>query len=490
MVHPYLSGMVLRRVNIPVAFIFMMACIAGCVSVGPDYGLPVPDLPCGWRGAGGPAIIPGEKMVRQWWRVFNDPVLTGLIEEAALANLDLKIAVERVNEARKRLGYTVGEQLPKMDANGSITRKRGSDNSTGLSGTETFIRPGVEASWELDLFGRIGRSVEAATADFQAVKEDRTDVMITLFAEVARVYLGLRTFQARLAAARGDMDSRKQILSLTRSRLKHGMATELEVAQAQRELALSEAEMPLLRIEIVRAVNTLGILLNCSKGGLDWLKEARPIPLPPCKAMVGVPVNLLRQRPDIRRAERRLAARTARIGVATADLYPAFFLSGALGLESMDAGDLVAGSSRFFSLGPSVRWHLFDRRRIRERIGIEESLTRQAMLEYEKRVLNALNEVENSLTAYVELRIRLEALDRSVQASQKSLELAVELYKQGLKGFENVLDAQQAVFIIENRLAIARGKSAVNFVGLYKALGGGWAPGADVFKLDHGEKKR
>ncbi|MCP4646448.1 MAG: TolC family protein, partial [bacterium] len=209
-----------------------------------------------------------------------------------------------------------------------------------------------------------------------------------------------------------------------RARLKHGLATELEVAQAERILAGSEAEVPPLRIEISRMVNTLAFLLARPPGALyDELKEFKPVPLPPSKITVGVPANLLRQRPDIRRVERQLAAQTARVGVATADLYPSLSLTGSLGLESIDASELMESGSRLFSFGPSIRWRLFDRKRIRNQIGIEDSLTKQAVFQYEKTVLNALNEVENALTAYVEQRIRADALNRSVIASQRSLTL-------------------------------------------------------------------
>jgi len=290
--------------------------------------------------------------------------------------------------------------------------------------------------------------------------------------------MNIRTYQARLAAAEGNIKSQKQVLELTRARLKHGLATDLDAAQAERVLASSEAEVPPLRIELARSVNTMAVLLGRRPGALyDELSAPEDIPVPPAKVTVGVPADLLRQRPDIRRAERRLAAQTARIGVAAADLYPSFSLTGSFGLESIDTSDLFDAGSRVFTLGPGLRWNIFDGGRIRGQIKVQEALTEQALLAYEQSILNALNEVENALVAYLEQRIRFEALQRSVSASRRAVELATSLYKEGLVDFQNVLDAQRSLFDFENREAAARGGCAGNFVRLYKALGGGWDPG-------------
>jgi NodT family efflux transporter outer membrane factor (OMF) lipoprotein len=434
-------------------------------------------MPPTWHATPDPAVVPGKVMIRRWWTVFEDLMLTQLIEEAAQSNLDLKAAVARVDEARARLGVVTGERVPRVDAQGSAIRQRSSENALSNFGTRTFYSPGIAASWEIDLFGRIRRSVESAAADFQASEEDCTDVLITLYAEVARTYMDIRAYQARLDAAEGNIKSQKQVLELTRARFKYGLTTDLDVAQAQRVLASSEAEVPPLRIELARAVNTMAVLLGRPPGALyDELSVVKPIPLPPAKATVGVPVDLLRQRPDIRRAERQLAAQTTRIGVATADLYPSFSLTGSFGYESVNTSDLFDAGSRVFTFGPSLRWNIFDGGRIRNQIKVQDALTQQALLSYEQTVLNALNEVENALVAYLEQRIRLGALQRSVDASKRSVKLSTNLYKQGLVDFQNVLDAQRDLFNFENQLAAARGNSAANFIQLYKALGGGWNP--------------
>lgn len=458
-------------------FLFLIILLAGCAAVGPDYAPPKTDMPSSWHTPLDPAIQARESLVLEWWKLYDDPLLTRLITEAAQGNLDIKEAVARVDEARARLGMALGEEVPSLDADASITRYRTSTNNYGLGKTETQYAPGVSASWEIDLFGRIRRSVEAAGADFQATREDRTDVMISLYANVALTYLDIRTYQARLAAADANIESQKQVLELTRSKFKYGLATGLEVAQAERVLASSEASVPPLRIELSKNINTMAILLGRQPGALyDELSTPRDIPLPPEKATLGMPADLLRQRPDIRRAERQLAAQTARIGVAKADLYPSLSLTGSFGYESVNTNDLFEPASNVFAFGPSLRWNIFSANRIRNQVKAQDAVTRQYLFRYESTVLNALNEVENALRSYIEDRVRLAAMNRAVDAARRSVDLSTRLYKQGLVNFQDVLDAQRDQFSLENDLASARGSSAANFVNLYAAIGGGWDP--------------
>lgn len=463
----FLSLMLLAAI-----FLVLVSC-----SVGPDYVRPTPEMPPAWNASADPAVMPGEAVIQRWWILFDDPQLTELIAAAALSNLDLQEAVARVDEARARLGVASGQLLPQIDAEGSLNHERLSDNGLMPFGTNTHYSPGVTASWEIDLFGRIRRSVEAATADYQASEEDRVDVLIALYAEVARTYIDIRAYQARLASTESNIDTQRQVLEFTRERFRHGLSPDLNVAQAERVLATSESEVPPLRMELSRSINTMAVLLGRAPGALYGdLSVPKPIPIPPEKATVGVPVDLLRRRPDIRRAERRLAAATARIGIATADLYPSLTLKGSLGLESIDAADLFDAGSRVFTLGPALRWKIFDGNRIRNQIKVQDAITRQNLLHYEHSILTALNEVENALVAYLEERIRLDALTRSVDSAGRAMKLAIDLYRQGLVDFQNVLDSMRDLFILQNRLAAARGNSAANFVLLYKSLGGGWDP--------------
>jgi multidrug efflux system outer membrane protein len=455
--------------------IVVSVVLAGCATVGPNYQPPIMDMPAAWQMTDDPALLPRAELVKRWWSLFNDPLLDRLIQTAAKNNRDLLAAIARMEEARANLGSTRGEFFPQVDANGSALWQETSDNGLGQGIDETLYAAGANAGWEIDLFGRIRRSVEAASADYQASAEDRTDVLISLYANVALTYLDIRTFQARLAAAKANIDSQRSVLALTQSRFRNGLATDLDVAQAERVLASTEAEVPPLNIGFSQSVNALAVLLGQPPGSLPAeLAMPREIPLPPEKVTVGVPANLLRQRPDVRRAERQLAAQTARIGVLKADLYPSFSLTGALGFESIDAGDLFNADSRVASFGPSLRWQIFSGGRIRQQVKAQDARTRQALFGYEQSVLNALREVENALVAYIEDRTRLSALQRSVVAARRSVKLSTDLYKQGLVDFQLVLDAQRDQFSFENQFAAARGNSAANFVRLYAALGGGW----------------
>ncbi len=463
---------------------------AGCASVGPDYKQPEMDMPAQWHTVLDPALLPDKTLMVQWWTLFEDPILNSLIDAASQNNLDLLTAIARVEETRSHVGMVTGEHYPDVDVTGSVSRNRGSENSLGQGYKETLYSSGIGAGWEIDLFGRIRRNIEAAKAEYQASEEDRIDVMITVYAEVSRTYLDIRIAQARLAASLANIESQKETLRLIRSRLKHGLSTELDVARAERVLANAEAEIPPLRMILSQSINNLAVLLGRQPGSLySELMTPGPIPLPPKNATVGVPADLLRHRPDIRRAERLLAAQTARIGVATAELYPSFTLTGSFGYESIDAGDLFDPASRVFSFGPSLRWNIFSGGRIRNQIKAQDAITRQALLAYEHAVLNALREVENILKAYVEDKIRLAALERSVEAARKSVKLATDLYTQGLSDFQPVLDAQRSQFTIENQLAVASGETAANFVRLYSALGGGWNPENPSPKAPGAERK-
>lgn len=457
-----------------------LVMLGGCATVGPDYSPPKTEMPGEWVQPADPALKPNRLEVQAWWEIFHDPFLERLIADASRGNLDLRAAVSRVREARAQLAVASGARYPEALAQGQALRSRESKNlGNPLASTENIYSAGLDASWEIDVFGRISRSIEAAAADYQASEEDRLDVLISLYAEVARTYLAVRTFQARLEAVQGNIASQREILRLTQSRFKHGLSTYLDVSQAESVLASSEAEVPPLEVQLTRAINAIGILLGERPGTLGReLRTVKPIPLPPPEVAVGVPADLLRRRPDIRRAERQLAAQTARVGVATADLYPTFSLAGTLGLASISTGSFFSSDSGFFSLGPLFNWNVFDGNRIRNRIKVQDARTEQALLFYESTVLDALGEVENAMTAYLQERMRLAALERSAEASRESLRLATRLYKDGLADFQRVLDAQRAVFDLDNQVAASKGEMAGNLVQLYRALGGGWDPDA------------
>ncbi len=446
--------------------------MAGCKTVGPDYERPGTEtqLPTGFNAPDDPALQPGTQNLENWWEVFQDPQLTSLVERAAKQNLDVRIAIARVNESRARVDIANAARSPQVGLGGQA----GAAALSGAAGGAYNV--GIDAGWELDVWGRIERQVEAATAEFEATVEDQRDVMVTLYAEVARHYLAIRSLQERLQAAQRNIEAQREILKITQARSDAGLSSRLDVAQAERILANSESDVPPLRIQLVRSTNTIGVLLGQFPKALhDELSTDKPIPVPPETVAVGVPANLVRQRPDIRGAERRLAAQTARVGVATADLYPQFSLGGSLGVAGFGGGNLFNAGGRGF-LGPSMRWTLFDGGRIRSQIKVEDYRVEQALLTYESTVLQAHEEVESGMTAFLESRLRAESVRRAAEIAREELRLAMYLYKEGLVQFQNVLDAERALFDLENREADARGEASTNLVRLYKALGGGWDP--------------
>ncbi len=335
----------------------------------------------------------------------------------------------------------------------------------------------VGASWEIDLFGRIRRSVEAADANLEATTEAYRDVLVSVLSEVALGYIDVRSTQERLRLAHANVEGQKETLQLTEDRFEAGLVSALDVAQAQSNLANTESLIPTLSNLLERSLNRMAVLLGEPPGSLhEELATPAPIPDEPEHMTTGLPTDLLRQRPDVRLRERELAAQTARIGVATADLYPSFSLSGVLGLQSANSGNLFSGSSLTWGVGLPIRWDLFNGGRIRSQIEAEEARTEQALLAYEQTVLSALEEVENAMVAYEQESIRRERLREAVDATSRSLELVLTQYRSGIADFQNVLDTQRSLLVRQDDLAVSEGLVVSNLISLYRALGGGWEP--------------
>jgi NodT family efflux transporter outer membrane factor (OMF) lipoprotein len=472
-----------RRTRAPAIALFPILC-AAC-TVGPDYEPPdlTPTVPDAWRAAVVAEMTSDTASLQRWWEAFGDTALTGLIRRAELANRDLAAAVGRVEEARALRGVAKGGLLPDVVLDGSYTRFRLSENGLqgGALGGETLDQwnGGLSLSWEIDLFGRVRRGVEAASAELSASVEDYRDVLVTLYAEVASAYVDIRTFQQRLAFARANAEAQRRSLQLTRDRFRAGLTSGLDVAQAESNLATTEAQIPSLEDGLNRSFNRLSVLLGEPPGDLqDELAAASPIPAPSGEIAALVPADLLRRRPDIRRAERRLAAQTARIGIATADLYPSFSLTGFLGLESLDFENLGDEESVGWSLVPGFRWNLFSGGKIRNRIRAEEARTRQALAAYEQTILLALEDVGNSLVAYGRERDRRARLSQAVQASERSVAIVETQYRSGLTDFQRYLDSQRSLFSQQDALAVSAGQVTKNLIAVNRALGGGWDPDA------------
>ncbi len=467
------------------ALVASLVVVVGC-TVGPDYGRPEVSTPEDWNASISDSQIgltPEPEELEQWWKIFGDPVLDQLITEAGKSNYDLRIAVARVEEARAFVGVVSGELYPQVGASAGASRQRISEANLKLPSGQTVndFEIGVDASWEIDVFGRVRRTIEAAEGEFQATEEDRNDVLISVYAEVARNYIIVRSSQARLKASKHNIDSQREIVDLTKTRFKYGLASDLDVAQAEQVLASSEATVPGIRIRLENAMHALALLLGKEPAALrEMLADPRPIPEVPETVGIGIPADLIRRRPDIRRAERQLAAQTARIGIATAELYPRFNILGALGLASGNTSALFNSGSHTYTLGGGIMWNLFAGGSIRSQIRVEDARTEQALLAYEKTILNALREVEDSLVAVAENTKQRDALIRNAEAAQRSLRLALELYKDGLRDFQSTLDAERALFDAVNRAADADGTTAASLVALYKSLGGGWNPDAPL----------
>jgi NodT family efflux transporter outer membrane factor (OMF) lipoprotein len=334
-----------------------------------------------------------------------------------------------------------------------------------------------DASWEIDVFGSKRRELQEANALLASAVEDRRDVLVSVLAEVARNYIEVRNFQQRIAIANKNVAAQQDAADIARSRFNAGLASELEVKQAEAVLATTQSEIPNLETSLKQCIHRLSVLIAQEPGALiAELSSVAPVPAPPPEVPVGLPSDLLRRRPDVRRAERELAAATANIGVQTAELFPKFSLTGLAGFQGFSAGDWFSGGSKYWSAGPSVTWRIFDLGHVRSQIQTANAQAQQSLAAYEKTVLGSLEEVENGLVAYANEQTRYRALAAAVDANRRALDLANDRYRKGLADFLDVVDAERSLYQSEDELANSQSTVSVNLVTLYKALGGGWEP--------------
>jgi NodT family efflux transporter outer membrane factor (OMF) lipoprotein len=441
--------------------------------VGPNYHPPQVSVPSAWVSA------PGQKTAAanlvQWWTVFDDPNLTSLINRAVVTNLDLKQAESRIRQARAARRIVSAGLWPTIDATGSYSHNQSAGSSRTAPTRYDLWQSGLDAVWELDIFGGTRRAVEAAEADIQAAVEDRRDVLVTLAGEVALNYIELRGYQQEVVIAQNNLEAQQRTAALTRKRFNAGLVGALDVANADALVGNTSSQIPVLQTSANQAIYNLSVLLGCEPGFL--LKELSPvsaIPVTPPAIPAELPSALLRRRPDIRRAEVQIHAATARIGVATADLFPKFNLTGSAGYRSNALDTLVNSGYSFWSLGPSVDWQIFNADSVRANIEVQKALEEQSVLAYQQTVLTALQDVENALTAYSNEQERHKALEDTAIANRKAVELAVQLYSQGQTDFLSVLDSQRSLFASEDSLVQSTRNLSTDLVSLYKALGGGW----------------
>lgn len=490
--------------------------LAGC-TVGPDFKAPKPDTPAGWTKTALQPVATKEQPSRpsteavdgSWWASFQDPTLTSLIARASAANLDLRQAVLRIAEARAQHDITAAAQFPTLSGDGGYTRERISEKTAftsllgslggahgppsggapgggapagGVSGAiPSLPNPfdqyqwGFDASWEIDLFGGVRRSIEAADATTQASIEDRNDMLVSLQGDVARYYIDLRATQLRRSVLEDDLTSQRDILDLTRDRARVGIGNDVDVANAAAEVTSTEAQLPPATAEIAQDINQLSLLLALPPGGLRAeLDTAKPVPPVPPQVPVGLPADLARRRPDIRRAEAQLHAATAQIGVAVAQLFPQLTLNADVGVQAQRFADLSSWAGRFFSLGPSLEIPVFSGGSRRATVRLQDVKAQEAAVAYASTVLSALHEVENALTVYGTEQSRHASLAETLAQNRIALNLAQQRYQSGIANFLDVLDAERTLQQTELSLADSTAAVSTDLVALYKALGGGW----------------
>jgi hydrophobe/amphiphile efflux-1 (HAE1) family protein/NodT family efflux transporter outer membrane factor (OMF) lipoprotein len=438
----------------------------GCLTVGPNYVPPEQPM-VGDNQMEAPA---------DWWTQFDDPQLTELVEQALQNNFDLKSAVAAVRAARAQLGIARAALGPQIDAAGRFSRsKAGDDVSVVGTGERDLYSAGFDAAWEIDLFGGNRRKAEAAEAAWQAGEAGLADVRISLAAETAQSYVILCTAQQRLTVAQSNLELQQETFDLLRSQLDSGLAGEFSFQQARYNLESTRATVPSFETAVEQSLNALAVLTGVMPGTLhDRLNERKQIPTAPDDSVIGIPADLLRRRPDVRRAERELAAQTARVGASKGDLFPKLTLLGSIGAEALSFNALGNSGNEFYSFGPGIRWPVFHMGSIRNNIRVQQAGQEQALAAYEKAVLSAVQETRDALTSFEKEQRRMKALTEAAEAARAAEEIASDRYKNGLTGFESVLEAQRARLTFEDQLIQSRSAATRNLIQLYKALGGGW----------------
>ncbi|MGD8842723.1 MAG: efflux transporter outer membrane subunit [Gammaproteobacteria bacterium] len=476
--------MPLYRLWIRLAVGASLAATSACVTLGPDFEAPAADLEASWAEHG--RELSGAALSQAWWTLFNDPVLDRLVEAAYNQNLPLQIAGLRIFEARAQLGIAIGQQYPQsQQLNGSLTRVGLSDNSPNFVSAFTDDRytqaaVGADAAWELDFWGRFSRGIQSANASLGASIADYDNALVSLTSEVARNYVVLRTLEERLAIARDNTVTQTRSYKIADVRFRNGAVSELDPSQALSLLKSTESTVPQLESRIRQSKHALSILLGLPPGELqDMLQGAGSIPQPPTTLDVGVPADLLRRRPDIRRAELQAAAQSALIGVAKTDLYPRFALLGSIGVLSSntnksDLGDLFDSDSLTYSYGPSVSWNFLNYGRLKNQVRVQDARLEALIVNYQNTVLQAAREVEDALSEYLGASRQNRYLAESVKAAQRSVDLALVQYREGAADYQRVLDTQQNLLRVQDAYTTVRGQVVGALISVYKALGGGW----------------
>ena len=418
-----------------------------------------------------------------WWNSFHDEELTRLIRRGVANNLDLRLAAARVDEARAARGVAKSAFYPSVGVTTSAERLRErvpvfnpSTNTAAFHPVElNNFQLGFDSAWEIDVFGRIRNDVKAASANVRSAEENRRDVLVVLLAEIARSYSDLRGFQLRLEIAEENIRTEEDTVHLTKTRAAAGLATQLDVSRAVAELETTNAVVPSLRSAIAASIHRISVLLGQEPAALEKeLETSAPVPVVPPEVPVGLPSDLLKRRPDVRRADDEIVGAAANVKAARADYFPKFTLLGSAGRQATQLHDLSLSLGNFFAAGPAISLPIFTGGRIRSKVAVQKARWKQTQILYQSTVLNSLEETENALVNYSQEQERRDRLQAAVSQNQTALELSRELYTSGLGDFLAVLDAQRQLYGNEDLLAQSQTAVTTNLIALYKALGGGW----------------
>nr|WP_255684109.1 MULTISPECIES: efflux transporter outer membrane subunit [unclassified Xanthobacter] len=463
----------------------MCLLLAGC-SVGPDYATPSFDLPARWQDQSGMKKEPAAPQLAHWWERMKDPTLNALIDTAVAGNLDVATAKAKIREARATYRQQVGGLFPQVDFSASATRGQngsrvGSGGDITVGGLYTDYQAGFDASWELDLFGANRRGVEAAGFAAQSAEDDLRGTLLTLVGDISSNYVAVRGYQARIALAQRTAASQRETAALTRTKLEAGAVSAVDLSNATGLAASTEANIPELKSQLAQSIHRLSVLTGQPPSALAaQLNRGGPIPSPRNRVSKGVPADVLRNRPDVRQAERTLAQSTALIGQAEAARYPAISLTGNINTDGTKVGDLVRGSAISWSYGPTLSIPVFTGGQLKAAVEVAEAQRDQNFLAYHAAILTALEDVENASVALNQERVKAGKLSESASSYREAARLARSLYQNGSTSFLEVLDAERSLYSAEDSLLVSRVAIATDYVALNKALGGGWDGTMDV----------
>ena len=445
--------------------------LSGCTLLGPDFSRPPAPIESEWLDTGNPRLSTQPTVDTKWWQAaYGDPVLDQLVADALQENLSLRSAGLRVLQSQQQLAIAVGNQYPQQQQIAGGASKQREDGDTFKD-----YNVGFNLSWEVDFWGSFRRQVESASAALDASVADFDGALVSLVSQVAQTYILIRTNQSRLDVARRNVSLQEESLRIARAKLDAGDVSELDVDQAESLLNNTRASVPALQSTLQQLKNTLAILLGKPPQDLTYLLgQKRSIPLAPARIALGMPQDLIRQRPDIRAAERRLASQSAQIGVAEAELYPSLSIGGSIGTDAADSSDLFNSSSESWSLFAAFQWNIFNYGRLKSNVRLQDARFQQLLVDYQNTVLQAQGDVENAIVAYLKSYEQLAAYRAAASASQRSVDTSTSQYQNGLIPFNTVISTLRSDAQQQDLLVSTRGDVAAKLVQVYRALGGGW----------------